>query len=210
MATKLTGWFGKFFAVLFTSIIAPVVVNLAVRDTPNEESRVVREERPALRQMESSQPLYSFLADRVLSQSAHLLFPQGQNASPTTVHPPRTVRIIAFGVGRSPETALQNALHSALRQALASQVDEETWARNGSALFAGIVRDNGSLIRGWTELGTRKEWKLSGLFYRKTATVEVNLTALAERLRPVPPLGWSDPIQARYAQQYFPPTQIQE
>lgn len=209
MASKLTGWCGKLFAVVFTSIVAPVVVNLAVREAPDEGSRPARDEQVAFRQLETSPPICPAVPAPPLSPTPQPLLPQCPDASAAASRPMQAVRVIAAGVGRTPEAALQDALHTALRQALASVVDAETWARNGSALCAGVLRDSSGIILGWKDLGARKEWGLRGLLYHKEAAVEVNLSALADRLRADHTTGWSNPTQATQVQRSFPLPQIQ-
>lgn len=195
MATKLTGWCGKFLAVIFTSIVAPVLVNLAVRDTSDKATKPTRDEQAALRQLEAPQSTYPSDPSHTLSPNGRPL-PPCQDALATASRPTRTVRIIVHGVGRTPEAALQDALHVALRQTLASLVDAETWTRNGSALCAGLLRDSSGLLLGWQDLGIRKEWGRKGLCYHSEAAVEVNLTAMAERLRAGYATGWNDPSPA--------------
>ncbi len=194
MATKLTGWCGKLLAVVFTSIVAPVLVNLAVRDTSDKGTTPARQEQVAFRQVETHQSAYLSDPSPALSGNGQRPLPQCPDAFTAVSRPVRSVRIIARGVGRTPEAALQDALHTALRQALASQFDAETWARNGSALCAGILGDSGGLLLGWQDLGRRKEWGRKGLLYHNEVEVEVNLTALADRLRAGYTTGWSDPF----------------
>lgn len=207
MTTKFTGWCGKFLAVLFTSIVAPILVNVVVRDTPDKASKPDRDEQAALQQVDAPQPIYLTNPCRARSGEERPL-PQGQDAFASS-RPVQTVRIIVRGVGRTPELALQDALHIALRQALASLVDAESWARNGSAWCAGIFRDSSGLILGWQDLHVRKEWGRKGLLYHNEAAVEVNLTALAQRLRSSYSTGWSAPSRTIPNQPFSPLSQIQ-
>lgn len=206
MATKLTGWCGKLLAVVFTSLVAPVLVNLATRETSDKINKPDRDEQVAF-PLETSQPIYS-------SNSFHAPSPNGQSLSQyhdafAAPQPGQTVRIIVHGIGRTPDLSLQDALHSALRQASASIVDAASGATSCSTLCADILRDNGGLILGWQELGIRKEGGRKGVFYHLEAAVEVNLTALANRLRSSNTTGWNDPSQTTPYPSPLPRPQIQ-
>lgn len=88
------------------------------------------------------------------------------------------VHVIACGAGRTPEMSLRDALHTALRQAVAARIG----SRNDWAFADRIERDADDLILRWRELATRKEWNVKGLVYHKEVAVEVNGRALADRL----------------------------
>ncbi|HTU90696.1 MAG TPA: hypothetical protein VMF69_11525 [Gemmataceae bacterium] len=184
MVNKLNGWCGKLFAVLFTSIVAPVLVNLVVRNTPEAVSSPAHNEQTVSGQVQTSSPAYSAVSSFVLS---------------STAQPMQIARVIVSGTGLTSEAALQDAVHTALRQALASLVDAEIWSRNNSILCADVLHDLDGILLGWKELGTRKERGPRGLFYHKEAAVEVNLTALADRLRVRHIACWSDPSPATTA-----------
>jgi hypothetical protein len=176
MATKLNGWCGKFAAVVFTSIVAPVLVNLVTRDTTGESGKRTWNE-PAL--LGPMKPIYSTIP---AARPFPLEMPSSQLA-PATAPPVEVVRVVAHGSGHTHEAALQEALSTALRQVLAAQLDTETWSRKGTALCVGVLHRREGLILGWKDLGTRKEWGLRGPIYHEEIAVEVNLRALLERLR---------------------------
>lgn len=206
MATKLPGWCGKLTAVVFTSIVAPVLVNLAVRETPDKASKPEWDEPVAVQQLETPPSTYSTSSFPTLSHNGQSL--SHYHDAFADSQPVQTVRIIVRGVGRTPELALQDALHRALRQASASMVDARSWARNCSALCAGILRDSDGLILGWQDLGVRKEWRGKELVYHNEAAVEVNLTALANRLRAIYSTDWSNPSQTTQYQPSLPRPRI--
>lgn len=181
MADKSNGWCGKLIAALFTSIVAPVLVSLVVRNTPEAVSSPIRNERTVSGPLQTSSPVYPAVSSFVLS---------------STAQPMQIVRVIARGAGLTPDAALQDAVHTALRQALASLVDAETWTRNDSILCADVLHDRAGILVGWKDLGARKVWGPRGLSYQKEAAVEVNLTALADRLRVRHIACWSDPNPA--------------
>jgi hypothetical protein len=74
-------------------------------------------------------------------------------------------------------------LRAAVRQAVAAQVDEGSWARGGHVPCEDAGRDCRVLVVGWRELGATKEWKLRGALHLKEVAVEVDRHALAAWLR---------------------------
>jgi hypothetical protein len=119
---------------------------------------------------------------------------------------PEVTQVIVHGVGHTPEEALHDALRTALRQALAAQVDAATWARSGQALFESVLRHSSGLILSCKELGASKEWRLLGALHHKDVAVEMNRRALVDRLRAArlhemattrvcgsPPVTWTVP-----------------
>src|SRR5262245_4224273 len=87
---------GKFASVIFTTIVAPITVSLAVKNlNPDGEPR-----------QERSEPL---------------------RVSPTSPAVPD--RVLAEGVGLTPEEALQHALRTALRNTLESMLAPDQHAR---------------------------------------------------------------------------------
>lgn len=180
MANKLRSWCRKSIPILFTSIVAPLFVNLAVRNTPEAVSSPAHSEQTA-----SPQLAYPTVSSFVLSPAAP---------------PKQIVRIIASGTGRTTEAALQDAVQKALRQALVSLVGAETLAANDATLYASVLQNVGGVLLGWKDLGGRKEWKARGSFYHEEVAVEVNLTALADRLRVRHFACWNNPNLAAAVQ----------
>jgi hypothetical protein len=187
MTTKLTEWCKKFGAVVFTSLVAPVLVNLAVRDVPDETGRP---EPASSRQREALGQNYPSLPDPTPFSHVEPQPPQQPPSTFPTASPSlKTVRVIARGVGRTPEAALRDALYAALRQVMASQVDALTWSQKGPDLCAGVLWNGNGVLVSWRNLETRKHWSLKGMVYQEDVAVEVNLNALADRLRSDPDAG---------------------
>jgi hypothetical protein len=170
MAAKVGGFMGKVLAVVFTSIVAPVVVDLAVRDIHGEG------DSPA----------------RSSSFQEEMPRPNMPAAPPITSSTPQSGEIacvIAQGVGRTPEEAHQDALRAALRRAIATQVDPNTGTRGGQTLFESVWRDRGGLIQSWKELKSKKEWHLGRSLYHEEVAVRLNYRVLGDRLRAAQPLN---------------------
>lgn len=205
---KVAGFFAKVIAVVFTSVMAPVLVSMALRDSqggtgklcrndqrpPHEKSRALsrREILPPRPAFASEPPLSAHSAEQTSSRSTapaesppfptvRLSPPMCRPAAP----PPDVIDVIVHGVGRTPEEALRDGLGTALRQALAAQVDAATWARNGQNLFEVIRPCGGDFLLGWKELGATKEWRLLGTLHHKDLAVKLNRRALLDRLRAV-------------------------
>jgi hypothetical protein len=100
------------------------------------------------------------------------------------LQPVEIIQIIVQGVGRTPAEAFQDALRTAVRQALAAQVDATTWARSGPAIFDGVMR-NCRVILSWKEIKATKEWRLTGPWHHQEVAVTLDRRALVERLRAV-------------------------
>jgi hypothetical protein len=179
MADKVAGYCGKIFAAVFTSVVAPLLVHLAVQDISDERARPAQE-----RQAASPRANAPRQSDPAGAGSTYLN--QRAGAAPQAAE---VVHVIACGVGRTPEAALRDALHTALYQAVTTRVGAGSRTWNDRDLSDDIWRNAGDLILRWEELGSRKEWKLRGLVYHKEVAVEVNGRALADRLTTLSPFG---------------------
>jgi hypothetical protein len=163
--TNIISSFAKVSAVIFSGVVAPIVVDVTLRDIRGEAAAAGKERAPSHRTVS----------------------PGGRD---TPVPPPapaaqkmlEVTEVIAQGVGATPTEALQDALRTALHQALAARVDALTWARTGSALYEQVARHGGEVIHGWKELETSKQWRLRGTLHHCAVAVEINRHALAERL----------------------------
>jgi hypothetical protein len=174
MAAKVGGYMGKLLAVVFTSVVAPVLVDVAVHDLHGEPDRPTAPAAP----------------------SAVWQAPQAVSPADTAARPDEVACVVAQGVGPTPEEALRNALRAALWRAVAARVDAETWNRNGQALFENLWRDSRELILSWKELAARKEWRLRGNLHHEELAVTLNCRLLTDRLRAVQTLGWNRVAQA--------------
>jgi hypothetical protein len=178
MASKLGGYLSKVLAVVFTSILAPVFVDLVVRDIHGEGNKP--DAAPPSVQAEAPRPAAEVHPTVTVSRKEAL-------PSPSPAPGVEVVHVIAEGMGRTPGEALQNAFRTALLQAIADQTDAGRRADGNSDLVDAILRDGGGLIVSWKELGTKKEWRLKGSLYHRQVAVTVDARRLAERLRAVPP-----------------------
>jgi hypothetical protein len=177
MAAKLGGYLSKFLAVVFTSILAPVFVDLVVRDIhgeshkPDDAPSSVKAETP--RSTTEVNPTITVCRKEALP-------------SPSPTPRVEVVRVIAEGMGRTPSEALQNAFRTALFQVIADRVDGSTQACANPDLVDAILRDGSGLIVSWKELGAKKEWRRKGTLYHREIAVTVDGRRLADRLRVVP------------------------
>jgi hypothetical protein len=177
MAAKLGGYLSKFLAVVFTSILAPVFVDLVVHDIHGESNKP--DAVPPSVKAETPRPPAEVNPTITVSRKEA---PPSPSPSPGV----EVVHIIAEGMGRTPREALQNAFRTALLQALADRGDASTWTKGNSDLVDAILRDGNGLIVSWKELGTKKEWRLKGPLYHREVAVTVDGRRLADRLRAGP------------------------
>lgn len=115
MANKITRRCGKLAGILFTSIVAPLLVNLAVRTPPEPANITARNEQAVSQQVQASRSTCPMLPALT---------------SPPTSRPVHTIHIIVCGLGRTPEANLQNSVHTTMYQAPISQVDIQSGAKN--------------------------------------------------------------------------------
>jgi len=170
---RSVGVLAKVVAVVFTSVVAPVVVNVATRDLTGNEPPAAHEVRTSLPRDERTPP-----------------------APPVPAPPPapaEVTEVIAHGAGGTPDEAVQDALRTALARAVAAHVDAETWARYGSALVERVAPHAGELIRSWKELTASRQWRWRGPLYHCEVAVALHRQALADRLRAVPVTSWARP-----------------
>lgn len=189
MAAKVGGYFGKLLAVVFTSVVAPVMVDLAVRDIHGDKDKPVLAAQAVVSKEGARRPS--------VPSSPPTPSPPTEWQAPQLSPPISTARadeiacVIAQGVGRTPNEAIRDALRAALLRAVAARLDAETWARSGQSLFESLWRDSSGLILGWKELGARTEWRLRGSVHHEEVAVTLNSRVLGDRLRAVQALGWN-------------------
>jgi hypothetical protein len=177
MATKLFGRCVKVVAVIFTSLVAPLLVNIAVMHLKAEGGTPPASERTMAQKERNEHISGSSNAGEVLSISHAMQAPTSELSE--------MIRVIVKGSGRTPEEALQDGLRTSLSRAIAAQVGAETWAKYGPSLFGKVSRESAGIIRGWNEIGSSKEWKLRGIVHYKEVAVVVDRIALERRLRAV-------------------------
>jgi hypothetical protein len=180
MASRIAGCVLKIGAVLFTSLVAPVLVNMTVMDIKTDLFAFQYKDQPCVG--DESAPADS---------SGRAIIPRGEAAqSPPIAEVKRTkpqtvevTQIIVQGTGKTPKEALQDALRNGLARAVAAQVGAEVWAKYGQSLLGKVSRDSEGLIRTWTVIRTSKELKLTGTLHHKEVAMEVDHHAIADRIR---------------------------
>jgi hypothetical protein len=97
---------------------------------------------------------------------------------------PGTTRVVVQGTGPTPDAAFQGALDAALKRCIAAELDSAEWAARGQTLLAALRHDGKGVLRGWRELSTGSERHFANKIYRSEVSVDVDVDALRERLRP--------------------------
>jgi hypothetical protein len=165
MAVRTVRLLAKLSAALFTSVVAPILVNVAVRDL-NAEGPEAQSAGQA-----SAQP-------RATSGT-----PMTSAAATPLPLPAETAQVLARGEGKSQAEALSDALHNALRLALAARVGAVAWERDGQVLSRVILGDGTGLILRWEDRSSTSHWRLGGRVYRREVAATVNCRVLVDRLR---------------------------
>jgi hypothetical protein len=168
MPAKTNDGLAKVIAVIFTSLIAPILVNVVVADLKGDVSPHATAQVPS-----QSLPTKPPVAEPdQASDSAG--FPTGSAKE--------VVRIVVRSDGTTREEALQNALHAALCQALARMFDAASWQRVGPLPVEECWRDRAGLNRRCTELGRGTAMKDGRFLYQTEVAVEFCRQSLVERL----------------------------
>jgi hypothetical protein len=166
--------------VAFTSLVAPVLVNMIMMATKRADSALVRCDH--LNSAKCSAPIDSSGA-AMNSEAARTQSLANGEGHGTKSQPVEITRIIVRGAGKSPQDALQDALRNGLARAIAAQVGPDAWTKYGQVLLGKVLADSGGLIRSWTEIGTSKELRLRGTLHHIEVAVDVDHHALAARVR---------------------------
>jgi hypothetical protein len=93
--------------------------------------------------------------------------------------PEAEVRVMAQGIGATPEEAWYAAQYNALRTAVTPMVDAQTWAQEGMYIGATVRRDAGQLITRCQDLGCVRD----GGLWRRDVAVFVARAELAAKLK---------------------------
>ena len=88
-------------------------------------------------------------------------------------------RLIADGVGLSPDEAWNDAVSNALRNATASLVDGQTWSQSSTLICNQLQKDRGSLIVRSKDIWCSTE---RGVWHRQVDLV-ISRSALSRRLK---------------------------
>jgi hypothetical protein len=122
-------------ALVFTTLVAPIAVNVIVHDLNGDESVPARID-PALARKEESPSS----TDRVSAAPTNLA-PPGQSPPPmklptsVTIQPDAHIQVIVQSTGRTPDEALQQALRVALYKTIVAEFGADAWTRSGQAIF---------------------------------------------------------------------------
>ena len=95
---------------------------------------------------------------------------------------PSVSRIRAKGTGSTAEAAFQSAMDAALQQAVATEVSAADWRLNGPTYLASLRQDGTGVVRGWHEVSSSSERRLTGRVFQSEVVVEVDVKALRARL----------------------------
>lgn len=155
MFAKITRTHWKIVAALFSGVIAPLGVRIVEASFRGDSVRTASHE----------------------STSAYL--------APPACEPPSNAgatQVVVQGTGPTAEEAFQNAIDSAVRHAVAAQVDAATWKLHGPMLLESVRRDGTGIVRGWRELSNAPERRLTGKVYHSEVSVELDTDALRERI----------------------------
>ncbi len=110
------------------------------------------------------------------------------SAAPLSEAPPPAARVRAKGTGPTPAAAFQRALDAAQHEAIAAEVSGADWGRHGPAYRAALRRNGAGVVRGWQEVSSGSERRLTGRVYQSEVEVEFDVNVLRERLRAVGPV----------------------
>ncbi len=154
MAVQQTSCLGAVLTVVFKSVVAPVLVHVLTDD--HEAEKGPGELKPATK----------------VHVAAY---------EPALSHPRPVVeeRVVAQGVGRTPDEAWYDAIANAVSLAVSSLVTQQVWAQHRAFICQSVLKESGGLISHCQDLGLTQ----AGTFWRRDVAVFVSRTALADRLR---------------------------
>ena len=194
MPAKVAGLLRKLIAVVFTTIVAPVLVTVIAGNWNDGAPQADRGAQQATGQAQLRPSVILPAPLLAPSKSSAVLYQLHSRPAPQL---PEIAQVIVHGTGLTPQDALQNAFRTAIQEALAGQLDQDAWARNGPYLVERIFRQREGIILNWKESNTRKEWRLLGTLHHTDVTVGINLSLLMARVRVAltdAPNGYRSPI----------------
>jgi hypothetical protein len=133
-------------------------------------------------------PVLLALVSRILEAGAYLPNtgepPPAHDRNPTALTSAAPVRtlVVAQGLGRSREDAIQDALRNALRQAASDLAEGPAAGGGGPPSIAGSKGGAGRVVR-YEDLGLKKEGQPGRELYRQEVLVEVARQPLIDRLQ---------------------------
>jgi hypothetical protein len=183
MPAKGSSRIGTVVAVLFSSVVAPMIVKLVEPHLDGGESSRVHRTVSPTPGAAPARPVAEASTERVTHPVVRLEAPQPLEPPAPVVPALAVTRVIVRGSGKTPEEALQHALDAGVARAIAAHVYADTWARQGPSLCAGARRHQATVVRAWKDLGTKSERKLFGTVVHQEAAVDVDDAALDRHLR---------------------------
>jgi hypothetical protein len=171
-------------ALVFTTVVAPIAVNVVVHDLNGEESAPARTEPASPQKQESP------VSHERPSIVPPAFAPSGQSASskqPTavTIQPDALIHEVVQSTGHTPDEALQQALRIGLYKAIVAEFGADSWTRKGSAVFEDAWRNKGGIVRSWKTLAVTKEWKDGEERYHADVTIDLDRRALGRSVSAV-------------------------
>jgi hypothetical protein len=178
MFTKSAQHVAQAFALIFTSVVAPVAVQLIVRDLNGDESAKAPLEQPASQKTNLAGGGDCVVATATPPASPAPSPPPRKEPHHVIIHPDALIKVVVQGTGSTHDDALQQALRMALYKASVAEVGADCWCRRGHAIFEEAWHNTGGIIRTWKTLAVTTVWQSGGWVYLATAAVEVDRQAL--------------------------------
>jgi len=173
MSNNLPKSGSKLLAVIFTGIVAPLLVDITTKIFRADDATPSRRKTPSQAKEHSYQDRRQTNGDG----------PGAATAIPVRNEPTEITQVIAQGVGKTPQDALRDAVRVALAQAIAATVNDAAWATHGVALLDDALRNTTSLIRSFRELRSSRRWRIGGNVYEQEVVVEIDSRCLRNRIR---------------------------
>src|SRR4051812_181390 len=115
--TTRTARFGTALSAFVTGVVVPVLLQYLANT--NKTPIVIKQETPPV---------------------------VAPSPTPPAAPVPSEVRVVAQGVGRSPDEAWYDAVRTALRTFAASLVDGQTWSQSGTLICNQVLQDDRGLV----------------------------------------------------------------
>jgi len=173
-------------ALVFTTVVAPVVVSVVVHDLNGDNAAKVPIEQTASRKEEllpTNDPVIS--SGATYAQTAQSL-PSKRATNHVTIHPAALIPLRIQGTGRTPDEAFQQALRTALYKVVVAEFGADCWTQRGQAIFEAAWHNAAGIVRTWKTLDVTMARQSSGLLYHATAAIEVDRRSLLARLESIP------------------------
>lgn len=165
--------------LVFTSVIAPVVVSVVVHNLTGDDATNVPNAHGA--SQKTDLPPTAGLAITAMSPGQSL--PPNNVPSHSTMQPEAHLQVIVQGTGRTPDQALQHALRTALHTVIVGEFGTDCWNRYGQGIFDAAWRNTGRIIRTWKNLAMTMSREQGVPLYQARAAMEVDRESLLAHIR---------------------------